>query len=155
RGKNQGVEHWIPPSAGILRTSNWTDMLASASLAPLGLPFDSPKSVALLQALLRLCGDEESLVLDFFAGSGTTGHAVLALNREDGGRRRFILAQLAEPTDDPRYPTIAAIARARLRQVIADLQAQPTRHATTSAPAEDLGFRALRITETEAEQEAE
>ncbi len=71
KGRNRGVEHWIAPSAGILRTSNWTDMLASESLASLGLPFDNPKSVRLMEQLLRLCSPPDALVLDFFAGSAT------------------------------------------------------------------------------------
>jgi adenine-specific DNA-methyltransferase len=121
RGHNQGVEHWIPPSDGILRTSDWTDVLASESLAPLGLPFDNPKSRELIELLLRLCGGPESLILDFFAGSGTTAHAALALNARDGGQRRVILVQRPEPTGDPRFPTISAIAWERLRRASEEL----------------------------------
>ena len=55
-------------------------------------PFDYPKAVGLVEDCLRVCGlDASSTVLDYFAGSGTTGHAVINLNREDGGRRKFIL----------------------------------------------------------------
>ena len=62
---------------------------------------------------------DEDIVLDFFAGSGTTAHAVLDLNQQDGGNRRFILVQLPEKTDNPQYPTIAHITRERVRRVIA------------------------------------
>jgi adenine-specific DNA-methyltransferase len=58
--------------------------------------FDTPKPVALLRWLVSLHEDDEALVLDPFAGSGTTAHAVLTLNREDGGRRRFILIEMEE-----------------------------------------------------------
>jgi adenine-specific DNA-methyltransferase len=119
RGHNAGVEHWIPPSQGILRTSNWTDVLASTALDPLGLHFDNPKSLELIELLVRLCGQPDGVVLDFFAGSATTGHAVLALNQRDGGSRHFILVQRPEPTGDPALPTISAIARERLRRALA------------------------------------
>ena len=55
--------------------------------------FESPKPVGLIQRLLKLSTDKNSLVLDSFAGSGTTAHAVLALNKEDGGNRKFILVE--------------------------------------------------------------
>ena len=57
---------------------------------------------------------EGDLVLDFFAGSGTTAEAVMKLNSEDGGNRRFILVQLPEPTGADDYRTIADIAKARI-----------------------------------------
>ena len=67
--------------------------------------------------------DEPSdIILDFFAGSGTTAQSVLELNNEDGGNRCFILVQLPEKTDNPQYPTIAHITRERVRRVIAKLQ---------------------------------
>ena len=53
--------------------------------------FDTPKPVTLLKTLLDVATDKNSIVLDFFAGSGTTGHAVMKLNAEDGGKRKFIL----------------------------------------------------------------
>lgn len=91
RGKNQGVCHWVPPSDGILRNSNWTDLLTTGSIRDMGLAFDKPKNIRLITELLKLCGGPDAVVLDFFAGSGTTGHAVLELNRQDGGTRQFIL----------------------------------------------------------------
>jgi adenine-specific DNA-methyltransferase len=57
-------------------------------------PFDTPKPVELLTRILTLASDKDSLVLDSFAGSGTTGHAVLDMNRQDGGSRRFILVEM-------------------------------------------------------------
>ena len=55
--------------------------------------FDTPKPLKLLQRILRLSTDSGAIVLDSFAGSGTTAHAVLALNKEDGGNRKFILVE--------------------------------------------------------------
>lgn len=127
KGKNMGVEHWIPPSAGILRTSNWTDLLASGTLPGLSVESCSPKNVALLKELIRMCSDDTSLILDFFAGSCTTAQAVLELNHEDGGSRRFLMVQLPEPTSNSDLLAIAEIGKARIRQTIARLAADPQR----------------------------
>ena len=61
-----------------------------------GVPFDTPKPTRLIQRILQIASDKDSLVLDSFAGSGTTGHAVLKQNAEDGGQRRFILVEMDE-----------------------------------------------------------
>lgn len=58
--------------------------------------FDYPKPVRLIEHLLRIASDKNSIILDSFAGSGTTAHAVLNLNKEDGGNRRFILVEMGE-----------------------------------------------------------
>ena len=74
--------------------------------------------------MIEIGTDSQSgdLILDFFAGSGSTAHATLASNIEDNGNRRFILVQLPEKIDNPHYPTIAHITRERVRRVIAKLQ---------------------------------
>ncbi|MCK9161695.1 MAG: site-specific DNA-methyltransferase [Arcobacteraceae bacterium] len=61
--------------------------------------FENPKSVGLLKNIITIGSSETDIILDFFAGSGTTGHAVMQLNAEDGGNRKFILVQLPEPID--------------------------------------------------------
>jgi len=78
--------------------------------------FDTPKPTRLIERMLRLATDANSndLILDFFAGSGSTGEAVWKLNMEDGGNRRFIMVQLPEPTGYADYETVADITRARL-----------------------------------------
>ncbi len=86
-----------------------------------GKVFEFPKPSGLIKQFL-LYFDKDAIVLDFFAGSGSCGHAVMELNREDGGNRKFILVQLPEKTDNPQYPTIADITRERVRRVIAKLQ---------------------------------
>ncbi len=58
--------------------------------------FDTPKPVNLIERILRLIGDKDAIVLDSFAGSGTTAHAVLNMNKEDGGNRRFILVEMMD-----------------------------------------------------------
>jgi adenine-specific DNA-methyltransferase len=85
--------------------------------------FDHPKPVALVQRCLRLGTDRDGIVLDFFAGSGTTGEAVTALDAEDGGQRRVVLVQLPEPLPPDAAgralgaQTIADVARRRLAAV--------------------------------------
>jgi adenine-specific DNA-methyltransferase len=79
-----------------------------------------PKNTEVIRQLVELAAsDLNALVLDFFAGSATTAHAVLDLNREDGGNRRFIMVQLPEPTDNPHFPTIADIGKERIRRALA------------------------------------
>ena len=73
-------------------------------------PFDTPKPVRLLRRIFQIATDKDSIVLDSFAGSGTTAHAVLALNKEDGGNRRFILVECEDYAD--------AITAERVRRVI-------------------------------------
>ena len=111
KGQNKGVEHWIPPSEGVLLSSNWADILASENdLGSLGLSFDTPKRVDYVKRLLEMAADEDTIILDSFAGSGTTAHAVLRLNEEDGGNRKFILVECEDYAD--------AITAERVRRVI-------------------------------------
>ena len=74
-------------------------------------PFSYPKPVDLIQHLVRIASKRDHLILDFMAGSGTTGHAVLTLNKEDGGNRRFILCTNNENNiaSDVCYPRIAKV----------------------------------------------
>jgi adenine-specific DNA-methyltransferase len=93
--------------------------------------FDTPKPVELLKLLLQLSVDD-GVVLDFFAGSATTAHAVLELNKEDGGNRKFIMVQLPEPCDEQSeafkagYKTIAEIGKERIRRVIQKITTENT-----------------------------
>lgn len=93
-------EHYVPPSKGTLLSDLWGDIQASNSskLSELfaRVEFPNPKSVELVERLAKVCGSNEAIFLDFFAGSGTTAHAVMNLNRQDGGRRRFILVEMAD-----------------------------------------------------------
>ena len=87
-----GVEHWVEPSEGILRTSNWSDVITTETQITMDLPFSSPKSLNLLKEIIRFGKNKNTFtILDFFAGSGTTLHATMQLNAEDGGHRQCIL----------------------------------------------------------------
>jgi adenine-specific DNA-methyltransferase len=82
--------------------------------------FTNPKPIRLIQRVLQLSTNNNTndIILDFFAGSGTTAQAVLELNKQDGGNRKFILVQLPEPTEREDYKTIADITKERVRRVI-------------------------------------
>jgi adenine-specific DNA-methyltransferase len=116
--------------------------------------FDNPKPTKLLKTLISIGTKSDSIVLDFFAGSGSTVHAVMDLNQQDGGTRRFIGVQLPEPTDensDARkagYATISAISRERIRR--AGLQLEGTQESTlaSSETEMDFGFRAYKLSES-------
>lgn len=84
--------------------------------------FDFPKAVALIRYLIKLLTKKESVILDFFSGSATTAHAVMQLNAEDGGNRKFICVQLPEKTDEQSeaykagYTNICEIGKERIRR---------------------------------------
>ncbi|MFH1661741.1 MAG: site-specific DNA-methyltransferase [Candidatus Falkowbacteria bacterium] len=80
--------------------------------------FDYPKSVYLLVDILKLTTKKDSVVLDFFAGSGTTGHAILELNKKDGGDRKFILCTNNEDNNDSGYKIADDICYPRIKKVI-------------------------------------
>lgn len=84
--------------------------------------FDFPKSVPMLKYLISIGSSSDSIILDFFSGSATTAHAVMQLNAEDGGNRRFICVQLPEPTQEDSeafkagYKNICEIGKERIRR---------------------------------------
>ena len=84
--------------------------------------FDFPKPVAYIEQFLRVASEENCTILDFFSGSATTAHAVMQLNAEDGGTRKFIMVQLPEETDEKSeaykagYKTICEIGKERIRR---------------------------------------
>jgi adenine-specific DNA-methyltransferase len=89
---------------------------------------------------------ENHLILDFFAGSGSTAHATLAINNEDGGNRKFILIQLPEKIDTPEYSTISEITRERVRRVLARIKnSNEDKLALEDKSRLDQGFRAFKL----------
>ena len=113
--------------------------------------FDFPKPKELVMRIISLMinGDEgkDALILDFFSGSATTAHAVMQLNAEDGGSRKFIMVQLPEVTDEKSeaakagYANICEIGKERIRRAGAKIAAE----AGEKAAGLDLGFRCLRL----------
>lgn len=121
-GKNKGVEHWVAPSEGILRNTNWSDILVSKK-NNVNIPFDSPKNPNLIKELILLSGVNDSdLVLDFFSGSSSTAVALLEYNLENNVQNNFILVQIPEPTKEKSdafkegYKNICEIGKERLRR---------------------------------------
>lgn len=114
--------------------------------------FDFPKPVRLIERVVQLAtrADAEDIVVDFFAGSGTTAHAVMRANATDGGNRRFVMVQMPEPLDarsagaKAGYQSIADISRDRVRRAGSVVVEQ----AGLSLPSLDVGFRSLRIDTT-------
>jgi adenine-specific DNA-methyltransferase len=112
----------------------------------LGGVFDFPKPVGLVKKCILVGGDAEEIVLDFFSGSCTTAHAVLELNKEDGGNRRFIMVQLPEPTNNPEYPTIAEIGKERIRRVIKKIKEEQAQQLDLAeGEPQDLGFKVYKL----------
>lgn len=116
--------------------------------------FDFPKDEQILQTLLSMTTNEQDLVLDFFAGSGTTAHAVMAQNAEDGGSRRCISVQLPELTDEKSeahkagYETISEITRERIRRAGSKILAEEASMLDGRAETLDVGFRAYKLVDT-------
>jgi adenine-specific DNA-methyltransferase len=106
-----------------------------------------PKPTSLIKALIAVSVSKDELVLDFFAGSGTTAQAVLELNKEDDGNRKFILIQLPESTDIKEYSTIAEITKERVRRVINKLNKEEAGQFPMYAK-QDRGFRVFKLAES-------
>ncbi|MDR0979652.1 MAG: site-specific DNA-methyltransferase [Candidatus Nomurabacteria bacterium] len=110
--------------------------------------FENPKSVDFLKDAITAGSDKDAIICDFFSGSGTTAHAVMKLNTEDGGNRKFILVQLPEETPENSeakkagYATIPEIARERIKRAGEKITTEnPDWHG-------DAGFRRLVIDST-------
>ena len=113
----------------------------------LGL-FDGPKPVRLLALLLKIANtSKDDIILDFFSGSATTAHAVMQLNAEDGGNRKFIMVQLPEKCDEKSeaykagYKTICDIGEERIRRAGAKIKEENGMMAQNL----DTGFRVLKL----------
>lgn len=109
--------------------------------------FSMPKNPQFIRMLLSLYGKKDSLILDFFGGSGTTGHSVYLQNAEDGGNRKFILCTLDEEVADKSvakeagYETIDQISRERIRRAAAKIQEE---HPELVGK-QDFGFKAYKL----------
>lgn len=116
--------------------------------------FDYPKSIELIKRLVSIGADPDSIILDFFSGSGTTAHAVMQSNAEDGGHRRYIQVQLPEPTLEESearkagFNTIADIARKRVILAAEKIQTDLMTMLDTRDRQLDTGFRSFKLTDT-------
>ncbi|RDE34603.1 site-specific DNA-methyltransferase [Parageobacillus thermoglucosidasius] len=116
----------------------------NALLKEFNTPFDNPKQLAFMKRILSV-GDKDSIILDFFSGSATTAHAVMQLNAEDGGNRKFIMVQLPEKTDEKSeaykagYKNICEIGKERIRRAGEKIVQE------TGKTDLDIGFKVFKL----------
>ena len=109
--------------------------------------FQAPKSIYTLKQCLQMSQSKDALVLDFFSGSATTAHAVMQLNAEDGGKRKFIMVQIPEPCPEGSeaakagYNNICEIGKERIRRAGAKIKAD----SPLTTESLDIGFRVLKL----------
>lgn len=122
---------------------------AAKLLRNMSIPFDYSKPIELISYLIDRCCLNDSIILDFFSGSATTAHAVMQLNSEDGGNRKFIMVQLPEATDEKSeaykagYKNICEIGKERIRRA-----GNKIKEEHPEAKDLDTGFRVFRIDES-------
>lgn len=115
--------------------------------------FDFVKPTKLINNLVRCNDNNDKIILDFFSGSATTAHAVMQLNAEDGGKRKFILVQLPEPTEEDSearkagYNNICEIGKERIRRAGRKIKEEAELHGQDL----DIGFRVFRVDESNME----
>lgn len=111
--------------------------------------FDYPKPVELIRKLIRYGVPKGGIILDFFSGSATTAHAVMQLNAEDGGHRKFIMVQIPEPCDEQSeafkagYKNICEVGKERIRRAGEKIKAEHPQAAGL-----DVGFRVLKLADS-------
>ena len=128
RGDNIYRKMFIYENKGKIPETLWDNVSNAANAADeikklfSDIVFDTPKPIPYITEMLKIASNKDSLVLDFFSGSATTAHAVMQLNAEDGGNRKFIMVQLPEECDEKSeaykagYKTICEIGEERIRR---------------------------------------
>jgi len=112
------IQYYVPPQEGKLLSDNWMDIMMTGTYTV----FDTEKSLDIMNRIVGWITKEEDTILDFFSGSATTAHAVMQLNAEDGGHRKFIMVQLPESCDEKSeaykagYKNICEIGKERIRR---------------------------------------
>ena len=112
------IQYYVPPQEGKLLSDNWMDIMMTGTYTV----FDTEKSLDIMNRIVGWITKEEDIILDFFSGSATTAHAVMQLNAEDGGHRKFIMVQLPEKCDEASeaykagYKSICEIGKERIRR---------------------------------------
>lgn len=109
--------------------------------------YDYPKAVDFIKRCIEVGAADGGLLLDFFAGSGTTAQAILELNSEGATKRQFVMVQLPEPSGNEKYPTIAEIGKERTRRVLGQL-VDDAESRLNFAGKQDQGFRVYKLAES-------
>ena len=113
--------------------------------------FSTPKPSRLIEKILRIASDKDSIILDFFSGSATTAHAVMQLNAEDGGNRRFIMVQLPEVCDEKSeaykagYKNICEIGKERIRRAGKKILEENNQMTLEDKEQLDIGFKVFKL----------
>lgn len=146
-------EHYTPPTTETLLNSSWIDLLIGSSSEILNLfeekYFDTAKLISVIKRMLNFLNSND-LILDFFSGSATTAHAVMQLNAEDGGNRKYIMVQLPEPTPENSeaskagYKTICEIGKERIRRAGKKIKSDQTLSAENREKL-DTGFKVFKL----------
>ena len=154
--KSGKPEHYIKPTTQTLLNNSWEDLLIGSSSEILKLfdtkVFDTAKLTAPIKRMLNFTS-KDAIILDFFSGSATTAHAVMQLNAEDGGNRKFIMVQLPEKTDEKSesykagYKTICEIGKERIRRAGKKIKEE----SPLTTQDLDTGFRVLKLDSTNME----
>ena len=121
---------------------------ATSEIEEIGVQFDDyPKPIGLLKYLISMVRGDDFIAMDFFSGSSTTAHAVMKLNSEDGGNRKFVMVQIPEPCNKNSiafksgFSTISEISKERIRRAGENI----LKGHTHSDWSKDIGFRVLKI----------
>lgn len=120
-------------------TNEIVDLFGDAQVFPF------PKPSSLIVKLAQFATKSDDIVLDFFAGSGSTGHGIMDLNRQDGGQRKFILVQLPEPTGQAQFKTVADITKERLRRVSKRMDSESAKGGLLTPEKTDIGFDVFKL----------
>ena len=161
-GSTGKPEHYIAPSNRKLLNDLWDDLKPNGSIYTTRLfgenIFSNPKSVDLIRRLIGFIADDNDIILDFFSGSATTAHAVMQLNAEDGGNRRYICVQLPELCGEKSeayragYKNICEIGKERIRRagnkILAEWkekQSQMEIGENESTVPPDVGFKVFKL----------
>lgn len=148
-----GVDETTQPRQKYLLKDNLEEAVSSliyfgGSDDALGLPFENPKPTYIAWKLIQsVCKNSDDIILDFFSGSSTTAHAVMQLNDQDGGNRKFIMVQLPETTDEKSeaykagYMNICEIGKERIRRAGEKIKEQKGLEAQYL----DIGFKVLKL----------
>lgn len=119
-------------------------------LFPEGIPFDTPKPTSLLRRMIKIASEQDFIVLDFFSGSASTADAVIQMNAEDGGHRKFIMVQYPEKCNENSsayntgFGTITEVGKERIRRAGAKIKED----SPMTTQGLDIGFRVFKLDES-------
>lgn len=157
KGDNVYRKMFIYENKGKIPETLWEDVSNAANASDEikrlfgGIIFDTPKPIPYIKRMIQLAASKDSVIMDFFSGSATTAHAVMQLNAEDGGHRKFIMVQLPEKCDEASeaykagYKNICEIGKERIRRAGDKIQSE---HPDAKL---DTGFRVFHVDESNME----